>query len=230
MSFNRVTPKTDNSSDSLRGISILLSSSSRITRSMPREQVSWRKPETKDEPDLNKDSLKKFSVDMRVNRREKILRKCEEKFKSSRVPFFITVLGKDGKILLNVYPNRNGRREVQLFFNKGRYDDGLQIVRSCLRNMLSFDFKKIVTINSYHGFFLAVQMNHTNESTQGYRTDKKYKNGIGLLEFVDLDEIEEFAEECSALINPKVILYLEELRKYVCICKEVAGLQLSDHR
>lgn len=156
-----------------------------------------------------------------AERRKIILEKMDAKEK--HVPFFTTVMGKGGKILLNVYPNRSGRREVQIFFNKGRYDDGLQIVRSCLRNMLSVEFQKIVAVNVYRGFFIAIQTNHTDDSINGYHTDKKYKSNIGLLEFVDLDYVEKFAEDCDAVISPKVLSYLDEVRKYVNICKDVAS-------
>jgi len=222
MSLELNTPKTGTSGDSpSRGVK-QLAASSRITRSMSKERVSWRRGESK-RSEVAVSPIKKFHVDRRENRREKILMKCEEQAKVKNVPFFITVMGKGGKLLLNVYPNKSGQREVQLFFNKGKYNDGLQIVRSCLRNMLSFDFDKIVVVNVYRGFYMAIQTNHTNESTQGYHTDKKYKNNIGLLEYVDLDDIEEFADECSAIINPKVMSYLDEVRKYIQICKEVTS-------
>lgn len=156
------------------------------------------------------------------DRRKAILDKMDN-VHEKHVPVFTTVMGKGGKILLNVYPNNQGQREVQIFFNKGRRGDGRQLSRSCLRNMLSIDFQKVIAVNAYHGFFLAIQTSHSDESVHGYHTDKKYKSNIGLLEYVALDDIEDFADECSAIISPKVREYLDEVRNYIDICKEVAG-------
>lgn len=155
-------------------------------------------------------------------RRDLVLR-TKEKPTEADVPFFVTVLGAKGKLLVNVYPNRNGKREVQLFFNKGKYDDGMQIVRSCLRNMISFNFDKIVAVNIFRGFYLAVQTDHTNESTHGYSTNQKYKNNIGLLEYVDIDYLQEFADDCNATISPKLVQYCDEFRSYIHICTEIAN-------
>lgn len=155
-------------------------------------------------------------------RRDLVLRTKEKPIEAD-VPFFVTVLGAKGKLLVNVYPNRNGKREVQLFFNKGKYDDGMQIVRSCLRNMISFNFDKIVAVNVFRGFYLAVQTDHTNESTHGYSTNPKYKNNIGLLEYVDIEYLQEFADDCNATISPKLIQYCDEFRSYIQTCREMVN-------
>ena len=180
---------------------------------MGKKKTSWRSdektPVSSPKPTFHHDP-----------RRDLVLR-IKEKPKEAGVPFFITVMGENGKLLLNVYPNRSGKREVQLFFNKGKYNDGLQIVRSCLRNMLSFDFKQIVAVNVFRGFYLAVQTSHNNESTQGYHTDSKYKNNIGLLEYVDMDNLQEFADDCNAVINPKLKQYCDEVRAYIQTCKDI---------
>lgn len=148
--------------------------------------------------------------------------RAKENFKSIEVPFFITVMGKNGKLLLNVCIDQRDKKDVKLFFNTGKYDDGLQIVRSCLRNMLSFDFKNIVALNAYRGFYLAVQTSHDNSSIRGYNTDPKYKNRIGLLDYVDIDDIQEFAYNCNSHITPKLSQYCEEVRNYIRTCKEIA--------
>lgn len=148
------------------------------------------------------------------------------KFKKSKdphVPFFITVMGKDGKLLLNVVPDKKRRKEVQIFYNKGRSDDGLQVVRSCLRNMLSIDFEKIIAVNVYKGYYLAIQTNHTNHNTRWYHTDPRYKSNIGILEYVSLDDINEFANECNATIGPKIVNYFDEVSNYIHICQEIAS-------
>jgi hypothetical protein len=178
-----------------------------------------KKKETKNSEE--KTPFSSFKPEFHCDPRRDMVLRTKENPKEVRVPFFITVMGANGKLLLNVYQNRSGKREVQLFFNKGKYDDGLQIVRSCLRNMLSFDFKQIIALNVFRGFYLAVQTSHNNESTQGYQTDVKYKNNIGLLEYVAMDNLHEFAKDCNAVINPKLEQYFGEVRDYIQTCKDI---------
>jgi alpha-L-fucosidase len=190
------------------------------------EVISYRLVRSMSKNKDTQNSEKKTSVSspkpafLHDPRREMILL-TKEKPKDVRVPFFITVMGENGNLLLNVYQKHDGKREVKLFFNRGKYDDGLQIVRSCLRNMLSFDFKQIIALNVFRGFYLAVQTSHNNESTQGYQTDTKYKNNIGLLEYVSMDNLYEFAKDCNAVINPKLEQYFREVRDYIQICKDI---------
>jgi hypothetical protein len=222
-----VNPKNDNTNNSyissevegetppnsIKFIKQLEVKSGRVTRSM-----SIKQNVDIVELEENFSSQFKFQNDPK---RDFALRN-RENTKEPDVPFFVTVMGENGKLLFNVCTNRNGDREVQLFFNKGKYNDGLQIVRSCLRNMLSFNFIQIVAINVFRGFYLAVQTNHNNESTQGYNTDSKYKNNIGLLEYIDPQNLQEFADDCKAKINPKLKQYCEEILIYIKMCKDIA--------
>jgi hypothetical protein len=141
-------------------------------------------------------------------------------------PYFITVMGRDGKLLLSLCqaPGDERRRglELHIFHNKGKVDDGIQVTRSCLRNMLSCEFDKVVCINAYRGYFLAVQTDHDARNIMWYRTNPRYKSSIGALEYVALEDIGEYASKHKALVGPKLASYLDEVENYFNICKEVA--------
>jgi hypothetical protein len=140
-------------------------------------------------------------------------------------PYFITVMGRDGKLLLSLgqSPREDCRRslELQIFHNKGKVDDGIQVTRSCLRNMLSCEFDKVVCINAYRGYFLAVQTDHDARNIMWYRTNPRYKSSIGVLEYVSLADIGEYASKHDALVGPKLASYLDEVENYFNICREV---------
>ena len=137
--------------------------------------------------------------------------------------FFSTIMGRGGKVLLNIVVNKYGDRDVQLFHNRGVINDGLQISRSCLKNMVSYNFDNVVCINSYYGFYLAIDTTHSNENIPNYETNKKYISKIGLLEYVDICEIYEFAGTHDAFVSKKIQCYISELKKYVANCKKVAS-------
>jgi hypothetical protein len=187
--------------------------------------ISCSKPRTSSKKSTvlpSKKELAHSASTFQLDPNRDLVLQTKEKNAETYVPFFITVMGENGKLLLNVYANQKGKREVQLFYNKGNYNDGLQIVRSCLRNMLSFDFKNIVALNVFRGFYLAVQTCHNKESIRGYYTNPKYKNNIGLLEYVDMNDIHAFAKDCNAIVNPKLEQYCEELLDYIQTCKNIA--------
>ena len=141
-------------------------------------------------------------------------------------PYFITVMGRGGKLLLSLcqVPGEERRRglELQIFHNRGKVDDGIQVTRSCLRNMLSCEFDKVVCVNAYRGYFLAIQADHDAHNIMGYRTNPKYKSCIGALEFVALEDIVAHAAKNKALVGPKLASYLDEVENYFNICREVA--------
>jgi hypothetical protein len=212
MNSSTTNQDTGTSGSKTRGIRRLLLASPIKTPSMAKKSEinSWRR-ESKDD-----ESPKPSPVGSRKPRN----------LRDAHVPFFVTVMGKGCKILMNVYPNRAGDAEVQLFFNKGRYDDGLQIVRSCLKNMLSVDFDKIIAVNVYRGYYMAVQTDHTQNTVSGYRNNPRYRSNIGHLKYVDIDDIYKFAADNKAVINPKVLYYIEEVKKYIQICKEISSESL----
>ena len=139
-------------------------------------------------------------------------------------PFYITVMGENGKILVNVVKSTNsGRTEVQVFFNKGNYKDGHERVKQCLLNMLSNKFENIVAIDATKGHYLAIQPTHNQDCIHWYRTNHKYKSNIGTLDFVDIDRIHEFADLHEAFANPVIQEYFESVKIFIETCKTVAN-------
>lgn len=145
-----------------------------------------------------------------------------EKCEKAMSPFLVTVMGAGGKLLLNVVENGRNQREIKIFCNTGRVDDGLQITRSCLRNMLSVEFNEMVCVNAFKGYYLAVQTTHTDQNTRWYATVHRYKSNIGNLSYVAVQDIGQFASDHGARIGAKIIDYLDEVEKYIKVCCDIA--------
>lgn len=139
------------------------------------------------------------------------------------VPYLITVMGKSGKLLLNIAPETKRKRELQLFFNRGRVDDGIQSTRSALRNMLSIEFNNIVCINAFKGYYLAVQPDHTDQDIPWYNTAPRYKSNIGSLQYVALEQIAMFANENQVVMGPRFVSYIDEVEQYFKLCSIVSA-------
>jgi hypothetical protein len=89
--------------------------------------------------------------------------------------------------------------------------------------MLSREFDRIVALNVYNGFFLAVQTEHDNIDVHTYQAHVRYSSNIGHLEYVHIENIREYADMHNASVNAKVLQYVEVLKKYIDVSREITG-------